>query len=73
MNTATNATLLRAAALFLRDARIGLGLLCRHIADLSTSVSNAREVAHLSELSDAELDELGMTRDDIVHSVFGQN
>ena len=73
MNTATNTTFAGAAALFLRHARIGLGLLRKHIADLSTSVSNARKVAHLSELSDAELDELGMTRDDIVHRVFGQN
>ncbi len=73
MNTAINATFSSAAAQFLRDARIGLSLLCRHIADLSTSVSNAREVAHLSELSDAESDELGMTRDDIVHRVFGKN
>ena len=40
------------------------------IADASQAAKCAREVEHLSRLSDAELARLGLTRDRIVHHAF---
>lgn len=63
MNTNTQYSALGTIRAFFTDLATGLGLLAEHVSDLRRGVSSARKAMQLSDLSDAELNELGITRD----------
>lgn len=70
MTTTTQSTAQTTIRAFLSDCRVGLSLLIGHIRDLRRGVSSARKAMQLHDLSDAELNELGITRDKIVEYSF---
>ncbi len=70
MTTTTQNSVLTTIRAFISDLGVGYQLIVEHIQDLSRGVSSARKAMRLHDLSDAELDELGITRDKIVEYSF---
>lgn len=70
MTTTTQNTVLTAIQSFLSDCVTGLGLLVEHARDLKRGVASTRKAMQLHDLSDAELQELGITRDRIMAYSF---
>ena len=70
MTTTTHTTALTTIRAFFTDLRAGLSMLVEHARDLSRGVSSARKAMQLHDLSNAELRELGITRDQIVEYSF---
>ena len=70
MTATTQHNALTTIRVFFADLGDGLHLLAEHISDLRKGVSSVEKAARLSDLSDAELNELGLTRDKIVEYSF---
>ena len=70
MSATTNITALTTIRAFFTDLGAGFVLLAEHIRDLKRGVTSARKALQMHDLSDAELQELGITRDQIVEYTF---
>lgn len=70
MSTTTQHTAQTTIRAFFADIGPAYRLLAGHIRDLRNGVTSAREAMRLHDLSDAELNELGITRDKIVEYTF---
>ncbi len=70
MSATTHVNALTTIRAFFTDLGAGFVLLAEHIRDLKRGVSSARKAMQLHDLSDAELRELGITRDQIVEYSF---
>ena len=55
---------------FFSDLNAGVSMLFEHLNDLRRGVASTRRAMQLRDLSDAELNELGITRDKIVEYSF---
>ena len=70
MTTTTQNTTLTTIRVFLADLAASVRLVVDHIRDLQRGVSSTRKAMQMRDLSDAELNELGITRDRIVEYSF---
>ncbi len=70
MTTTTQNTALTTIRVFLADCITGLSLLAEHVRDLKRGVASTHKAMQLHDLSEAELQELGITRDRIVEYSF---
>ena len=70
MSTTTQQTVQTTIRAFIADLGASLRLLADHIRDVRDGVSSTRKALRLSDLSDAELNELGIPRDKIVEYSF---
>ena len=70
MSITTQYTALTTIRAFIIDLGTGLGLLVQHVSDLKRGVSSSREAMQLNDLSDAELNELGISSNKAVEYTF---
>ncbi len=70
MATTTHTTALTTIRAFISDLGVGFRLIAEHIQDLRRGVSSVNKAMRLHDLSDAELNELGITRNKIVEYSF---
>ena len=70
MSTTARQTAQTTIRAFIADLGASYRLLAGHIRDLRNGVSSARKALQLHDLSDAELEELGIPRDKIVDYTF---
>lgn len=70
MSTTTQQTAQTTIRAFIADLGPAYRLLTGHIRDLRNGVTSADKAMRLNDLSDAELDELGIPRDKTVEYTF---
>jgi len=71
MATTLQPTLAASALALLKDLGAGLKMIAAYVGDLSHGVSSTRKAMQLQQLSDEDLNKLGITRDQIVPYAFG--